>query len=136
MASAYFTQHAQVRVGTGDFNKTIADWDIPVGTYVIIAKFTVASNEAGPDAPQEINSVFSLHFGDGKDRSLSNLRGRDLRTVVLTVAGPALGIIRNGSVFNKAKVRLVCESTFSEIEVSSITLTAIEVDSVRAGSPA
>jgi hypothetical protein len=131
MGVVYFTQPNPVRVELGDVNKMLAQWLLPVGGYVIIAKFAALSDAVGGG---ESNPQFTLHFAGAQDSMFCKLGSHDSRTIVLTVAQTFEGpVVFQGHTVNTSPVRLVCKSTAIPFEVTSLTLTAIEVDSVHIG---
>jgi hypothetical protein len=133
MGVGYFDQRPTVNVQAGHGlpgeAQTIAEWRIPIGSFVITAKFVVLVFDS---VPGELSDTeFTLHFAGAKDHAYCTIRNvRDAKSVMLTVAGKIEGPFLFEGRPNTGVARLVCDKTLIRCEVSDLTLTAIEVDAV------
>ena len=135
MSDAYFLQIDRVLILTGGPDQLLAKMVLPVGSYVITAKFTVGESMGLPEPRKQANiSHYFLSYRDETDASYCDLRENgELKTVVLSVAkgltGQDIGL--GGGRLRPATVRLVCDMKGSDLEVAHISLIAISVDGVE-----
>jgi len=130
MGEAHFRREFQIDVEVGDKNKPIVEWNLPYGSYVVTAKFTAACK---PFLPPGDDITFRLTYGNFDDAIACVLSGRDIKTLVLTVAGTVTEIVATGHIKRAPVVRLFCDSTPIPIVVEFLTFTAIRVDAVNTG---